>query len=89
MDGDVVRIVVAGIIGGTISISMIALAAARVFSARRRSRELPDSSVARLEARLERMEQAIDAMATEVERVADNQRFTSRLLAEKQVERPA
>ena len=89
MDGDIVRIVVAGIIGGTISISMIALAAARVFSARRRNRELPESSVARLEERLERMELAIDAMATEVERVADNQRFTSRLLADKQVERQA
>ena len=89
MDGDIVRIVVVGIIGGTISISMIALAAARVFSARRRNRELPESSVARLEERLERMELAIDAMATEVERVADSQRFTSRLLADKQVERPA
>ena len=89
MDEDIVRIVVAGIIGGTISISMIALAAARVFSARRRNRELPESSVARLEERLERMELAIDAMATEVERVADNQRFTSRLLADKQVERQA
>ena len=41
------------------------------------------------EERLERMEQAIDAMATEVERVADNQRFASRLLADKQVERQA
>ena len=89
MDGDIARIVVVGIIGGTISISMIAMAAARVFSARRRNRELPESSVARLEQRLERMEQAIDAMATEVERVADNQRFTSRLLADKQVERQA
>lgn len=89
MDGDIARIVVAGIIGGTITLSMFAMAVARIFSARRRNRELPDSSVARLEARLERMEQAIDAMATEVERVADNQRFTSRLLADKQVERQA
>jgi hypothetical protein len=87
MDGDVVRIVVAGIIGGTISISMIAMAAAQMVSSRRRNRELPDSSVARLDARLERMEQAIDAMAVEVERVAEGQRFTSRLLSEKQVER--
>jgi len=32
-------------------------------------------------ARLERMEQAIEAMALEVERIAEGQRFTSKLLA--------
>jgi hypothetical protein len=34
-------------------------------------------------ARLERMEQAIDAIAVEVERIAENQRFASKLLAER------
>jgi hypothetical protein len=34
-----------------------------------------------LGARLERMEQAIDAIAVEVERIAEGQRFTSKLLA--------
>lgn len=34
-----------------------------------------------LGARLDRMEQAIDAIAVEVERVAEGQRFTSKLLA--------
>ncbi len=34
-------------------------------------------------ARLERMEQAIDAIAVEVERVSEAQRFTTRLLSEK------
>ena len=33
-------------------------------------------------ARLERMEQAIDAIAVEVERIAEGQRFTTRLLSE-------
>ena len=32
-------------------------------------------------ARLERMEQAIDAIAVEVERIAEGQRYTSKLLA--------
>ena len=32
-------------------------------------------------ARLERMEQAIDAIAVEVERIAEGQRFTSKLFA--------
>ena len=33
--------------------------------------------------RLERMEQAIDAIAVEVERIAEGQRFTSKLLAQR------
>jgi hypothetical protein len=33
--------------------------------------------------RLERMEQAIDAIAVEVERIAEGQRFTTRLLSER------
>jgi hypothetical protein len=37
---------------------------------------------ARLDARLERIEQAMDAMATEVERIAEGQRFTTKLMAE-------
>lgn len=32
--------------------------------------------------RLERMEQAIDAVAVEIERISEGQRFTTRLLAE-------
>ena len=86
MPDEIVRIILAGIIGITISVSMIAMAATKIWASRRRA-QLPDSSVARLEARLERMEQAIDAIATEVERVSEGQRFTSRLLAERQVER--
>ena len=86
MDENIARMGIAAIIGGTIAISMVAMAVARMVSARRR-RDLPESSMVRLEQRLERMEQAIDAMATEVERVAEGQRFTSRLLAERQVER--
>jgi hypothetical protein len=88
MDENIARIVIAGVIGVTISISMIAMAVAKMVSARR-SKELPDSTIARFEERLERMELAIDAMATEVERVAEGQRFTSKLLADRQVERQA
>jgi hypothetical protein len=66
--------------------SMIAMAVSKMVSSRRR-KEIPESSVARLEERLERMEMAIDAMATEVERVAEGQRFTTKLLADRQVER--
>ena len=34
-------------------------------------------------ARLERMEQAIDSIAVEVERISEEQRFTTKLLAER------
>jgi hypothetical protein len=47
-----------------------------------RSSSLPSmpSDVAQ---RLERMEQAIDAIAVEVERISEGQRFTTRLLSER------
>lgn len=86
MDDNIASIIKVGVIGITIAISMIAMAIANIVTAKRK-KELPNSTLARLEERLERMELAIDAMATEVERVAEGQRFTSRLLAEQQVER--
>lgn len=86
MDDNIAKVIVIGVIGLTVSISMIVMAVSRIVSSRRR-KDLPQSAVAQIEVRLERMEQAIDAMATEVERVAEGQRFTSRLLAERQEER--
>lgn len=88
MPEEIAGIIIVGIIGGTITISMIAQAIAKMVASRR-GRDLPESTIARLEQRLERMEQAIDAMATEVERVADGQQFTTRLLADRQVEKQA
>jgi hypothetical protein len=40
-------------------------------------------------ARLERIEQAIDAMSLEVERIAEGQRFVTRLMSERAPERVA
>jgi hypothetical protein len=53
-----------------------------------------DSAVSTLsspgtEQRLERIEQAIDAMAVEVERIAEGQRFVTKLLADRGQERAA
>jgi hypothetical protein len=39
-------------------------------------------------ARLERMEQAIDSIAVEVERISEGQRFTTKLLSERTVAPP-
>jgi hypothetical protein len=46
-----------------------------------RPRSEPESA-----ARLERIEQAIDAMAVEVERISEGQRFVSRLMSERRAE---
>lgn len=35
------------------------------------------------EARLQRIEQSLEAIAVEIERIAENQRYTTRLLSEK------
>lgn len=40
-------------------------------------------------ARLERMEQAIDSIAIEVERISEGQRFTTKLLAERNNNAPS
>jgi hypothetical protein len=55
---------------------------ARAYARRLESR--PVSSVpADVAARLERMEQAIDSIAIEVERISEGQRFTTKLLADR------
>jgi hypothetical protein len=52
--------------------------------ARRMDREAAAPKVpSDVTARLERMEQAIDAIAVEVERISEGQRFTTRLLSER------
>ena len=86
MDGDLARVIVAGVMGLTITVSITVMAIAKIIDGRRR-KGLPADSTARIEERLERMEQAIDAMAMEVERVSEGQRFTTKLLADHQVER--
>jgi len=65
-------------------LSVAALAMSPIFRAigrRMEQRHMPvDSSRAELTERLERMEQAVDAIAVQVERIAEGQRFTTKLL---------
>ena len=52
------------------------------WSRRGRQRELkPGSTIS--DERLARIEQAVDAMAIEIERISEGQRFTTKLLAER------
>jgi len=61
----------------------IARALARRIDGSVRGGGFPTSMPNDVAVRLERMEQAIDAIAVEVERIAEGQRFTSKLLAER------
>ena len=49
-----------------------------------RGAPLPPASSPEVIARLERIEQAVEAVAVEVERIAEAQRFSAKLMAEQQ-----
>ena len=59
----------------------LAIALANIL-VRRTRRAAPDRALQESAARLVRLEQAVDAIAVEVERVSEGQRFVTRLLAE-------
>ena len=61
----------------------------RAYAMRLERRPVGSSIPQEVSARLERMEQAIDSIAVEVERISEGQRFTTKLLAERAAERPA
>ncbi|HXY31742.1 MAG TPA: hypothetical protein VEI06_13615 [Gemmatimonadaceae bacterium] len=44
--------------------------------------------LALIEGRLERIEQAVDSIAVEVERISEGQRFTTKLLSDRGAEQP-
>jgi hypothetical protein len=67
------------IIFGTTAATILSLARMRLRAKEHRG-QLSDPGV---ESRLDRIEQAVDAIAIEVERMAESQRFTARLLAER------
>ncbi|MFN8665962.1 MAG: hypothetical protein U0164_02060 [Gemmatimonadaceae bacterium] len=75
------------LVGGGICLSIV-LTIGRLLGRRRDGGELGAAGLGQLDARLSRMEQAIDAMAVEVERVSEAQRFTSKLLADRADDRP-
>jgi hypothetical protein len=64
-------------------VTSIGVPLARAY-ARRLERGVPTPTPQpEISARLERMEQAIDSIAIEVERISEGQRFTTRLLSER------
>lgn len=53
------------------------------YKERARGGAISSPQVSEIASRLDRMEQAIDAIAVEVERISEGQRFTTRLLSER------
>lgn len=75
-----------GIIGffGTIVVLALGVPIVRAW-ARKKDREPVDPAALRLiDERLARIERAVDAMAIEIERVSEGQRFVTRILGEKE-----
>ena len=67
---------------GAVLITLI-MTIRRIFVRRSETPALQAGFIGRVDERLERIEQAIDAMAIEVERVSEGQRFTAKLLADR------
>ncbi|HEX3866367.1 MAG TPA: hypothetical protein VHV78_06415 [Gemmatimonadaceae bacterium] len=61
----------------------IGIPIARAYSRRIEQQPLAPAIPPEVSARLERMEQAIDSIAIEVERISEGQRFTTKLLSER------
>ena len=80
MDSNIAIIALSGQICGTILLVTLVIAWAR---RRRPDPSLPQESVRRIENRLTEMQQALDAIALEIERVSEAQRFATKLLSER------
>lgn len=73
------EVAIVAIVFGTTAATILSLAKMRIRSREARS-ELSDPGI---DERLFRIEQAVDAMAIEIERMAESQRFTTKILAER------
>ena len=67
----------------SVPVMAIGFPIARAYAKRMEHGETGPRIPSDVSARLERMEQAIDSLAVEVERISEGQRFTTKLLAER------
>jgi hypothetical protein len=74
----VVAVIIVGLAG---SLSSIVVWLVRGLNKKPAARELPNSPL--IEQRFDQLQQSVDAIAVEVERIAEAQRFSARLLAER------
>jgi hypothetical protein len=68
----------------TVAVIALGIPLIRAFTRRIDRPSLPASTSADVTAKLERIEQAVEAIAIEVERIAEAQRFSARLMSEQQ-----
>ena len=73
----------------SLPIMVIGVPIARAYAARLGRTPTTPTVPLEVAARLERMEQAIDSIAIEMERVSEGQRFTTKLLTERSIEKPS
>jgi hypothetical protein len=79
---DPAKVIVAVVFFTSVAYSIKAIAQAAVAHRREGAKAERESSPALSEARLARIEQAVEAIALEVERISEGQRFTTKLLSE-------
>ena len=73
----------------TVAVIALGIPIIRAFTKRwERGPQLPPPPSSDVTARLQRIEQAVEAVAIEVERIAEAQRFAAKLMAEQQRELP-
>jgi hypothetical protein len=73
------------VVSSTLLLAFTVFMVTRLLGRRRDARQDPEV-IARVADRLDRIEQAVDSIAIEVERISESQRFTSKLLADKAAE---
>ena len=78
---DPAKVMVVVSLFGTVAYSISAIARATVAHKKEEVRQA-EAVPSTTEARLARIEQAVDAIALEVERISEGQRFTTKLLSE-------
>ena len=85
MDGDVLRFAqVMTVIGAFSAFSITVYIATRFALRALKKKELQPGVMAQIDSsRFERLEQAVDSIAVEVERISEAQRFSAKLLSEK------
>jgi hypothetical protein len=72
-----------------VAVVVVGTPLARAFARKMSNQAIPPAVPAELQQRLEHMEQAIDSIAVEVERISEGQRFTTKLLADRHPEAQA
>jgi hypothetical protein len=70
-------------LSGQLCGTLLIISLISAFVIRRRAAPLPGDALTRLDGRLSEIQQSIDAVAVEVERISEGQRFTTKLLAER------